>query len=255
MRARFSNDTLAHVDQPFAGALLGSGHRLGKLGNLRINVLVGDQRKAVLRNRLVKAFHLARDYRHLVHHFGLHRIGVGLLFVALAHDLADVEDRHVVLGLQQGDRPFGLDHLLHLLLDARHDVGIIDLHRVDLGLVVEQFLGHERLERLVHRVAVGGVTLLAALFGQLARIVVHLGVEDRRPAHYGYHLVEHHLPFLCKGACEQQGERHGHYTFFQHLDFVYRFICLFLSLLFHRRKPSLRQPPQPGCKAPPRDRG
>ena len=245
----------AHVDQPFARTLLGSGHRLGKLGDLRIDILVGDERQAVLRDRLVETLHLARNHRHLVDHLGLHGVGIGLLLVTLAHDLADVEDRHVVLGFELGDRAFGLDHLLHLLLDARHDVGVVDLHRVDLGLVVEQLLGHQRFERLVHRVAVGSVTLLTALFRQLARIVVHLGVEDRRSAHHGHHLVEHHLSFLRKGACEQQGERRGHHSFFQHLGFVYRFIFIRLSSVYRRRKSSPRPSPRPGRKAPPRARG
>ena len=244
---RAGDDALAHVQQPFAGALLGGGHRLGKLGDLRVDVLVGDGRQAVFRNRLVEPLDLARDHRDLAHHLALHRVGVGLLLVALAHDLADVEDRHVVLGLQRRDRTLHVDHLLHLLLDAGHDVAVVDLHGVDLRLVVEQFLGHQRFERLVHRVAVGRIALLPALLGELARIFVHLGVEDRRTAHHGHHLVEHHLSFLRKGPCEQQDERRGQHTFFQHLGFVYRFLFNYLLFSpFHRRRSSPRRSPRPG---------
>ena len=249
------DDALAHVQQPLARTLLGLLHRLGELGDLRIDVLIGDQRQAVLRDRLVEAFDLARDHRHLVDHLLLHPAGIGLLLVALAEYLAEREDRHVVLGLQFRDRALQIDHLLHLVLDARQNAALVDLHRVDLRLVVKQFLRHQPFERLVHRVAVGGVALLPALLDELPRVLVHLGVEDRRPAHHGHHLVEHHLPPLGRCACGRNEDQCRQYTFFKHarlrLVSIWSLRCP--SPPDHRRSP--RRSPRRGRKAPPRDGG
>ncbi len=111
-----------------------------------VDVLVGDERQAVFRNRVVEALDLARDHRDLADHLALHGTGVGLLLKAALHHFADVEDRHVVLGLQRGNRPLLVDHQLHLVLDAGQDLGVVDRHGVDLSLLVEQLLRHERLE-------------------------------------------------------------------------------------------------------------
>ena len=242
------DDALAHVDQTFARALLGGGHRAREAGDLRIDILLGDGRQAVLRNRLVVALHLAGDDRHLADHLVLHGVGVGLLLVALAHVLADVEDGHVVLGLEPRDGALVGDHLLQLLLHARSDLGVVDLHRVDLRLVVEQFLGHEPFERLVHRVAVGGVALLTALRRELAGVVLHLRIEDRGASHHGDHLVEQHLPLLGERPRHAKQEQRRKDRFLQH---AYRVIRSCRSPL-RRRKSSPRRSPCPGRRAPPR---
>ncbi len=207
---------LAHVEQPFARTLLGLGHRLGKLRDLRIDVLLGHRGQAVARERLVEPLDLARNDRHLVHHRALHLAGILLLLVTLAHDLANAEHGHVLLGFQQRQRPLLGDQTLQLILHGRENGPIIDLYRVDLRLVIEQLLGHQGFQRLVVRVAVGGVTLLTALLREHAGILVHLRIENRRTAHHGHHLVEHHLPFLGRDACAQQRQRHEHDTFLEH---------------------------------------
>ena len=227
MRARLSNLALpAHVDQPFARTLLGLRNRLGETGDLRIDVLLGDGRQAVLVDRLVKALDLAGNDRHLVDDRALHLLRIGLLLVALAHVFTDVEDGHVVLGLELRNGALHIDHILQLLLDGRHDAARIDLHRVDLRLVEKQFLGHKGFERLVHRVAVGGITLGTALGDELVGIFRHFGIEDRRGAHDGHHLVEHHLLFLREHPCSEQGESRPQHTFSQHFVIVYRLYSL-----------------------------
>ena len=161
MRARFSepgiarDDALAHVEQTFARTLLGLGHRLGELGDLGVDVLFGDDGQAVARKRLVVTLDLAGDDRHLAGHGALHLVGVFLLLETLPHHLTDGEDGHVLLGFEFGNRTLLLDHALHLLLDGRKDGAVVDRHGVDLPLVVEEFLRHEHLERLVARIAVG----------------------------------------------------------------------------------------------------
>ena len=74
--------------------------------------------------------------------------------------------------------------------------------------------------------------LLPALRRELMRIVGHIGVEDRRSAHHGDHLVEHHLTFLGQRSGKQQRESHGQYPFFQHLVLVscYRLASFSLSI-------------------------
>lgn len=85
----------------------------------------------------------------------------------------------------------------HPLCDAR----IADIHRIDERLIEQQLLHQQLFERFVVGIAVRSVTLLAALFHQLARIFVHLRPEDRRSADDGHHAVQHHLPLLG-GPCK-----------------------------------------------------
>ena len=240
------DDAFAHVQQTLARTLLGLRDRLGETGDLRIDILLGDGRQAVLVDRLVETLDLTRNDCDLAHDLVLHGAGVGLLLVALTHVLADVENGHVVLGFEPGNRSLGLDHVLHLLLDVRSDVAGIDLHRVDLRLIEEQFLGHQRFERLVHRIAVGGVPLRAALRRELARVIRHLGIENRGRTHDGDHLVEHHLLFLGESPRSEHGESRRHYTFFQHCVILYR-------LYFQKSSPP--RSPRRGCTAPPRGCG
>lgn len=210
-----------------------------------VDVLVADDGQTVLVGLAVETLDLARDDRHLADHFALHGRSVGLLLVTAAQILADGEDRVVHLRLDGRNRPFAGDHVLHLLLDAGHDVGLGDLHRVDERLIVEQFLHHQLFERLVHRVAVGGVALLAARFGQPPRGVLHLGEGDRRSAHDGHDLVQHHLlgPHP-EGADRQRGTTQN-----LRKSHIVKSNCSCL------RKSSPRLRPAPHRPAPPRASG
>ena len=184
---------------------------------------------------------LAGNDRYLAHDLALHGRGIRLLLIALAHVLADAENGHVVLGLELRDRPLGFDHILNLLFHMRGDVARIDLHRVDLRLVEEQFLGHQCLERLVHRITVGGISFGTALGRELPGILRHFGMEDGRRPYDGDHLVEHHLLFLRErpGPSNEQGESRPQHTFFQHysfsLSFVFSFSKIFMLPPSHAR--------------------
>ena len=235
------NDPFAHVEQALARALLGLRDRLGETGDLGVDILFGHGRQAVLVDRLVETLDLAGNDRHLAHDLALHGRGIRLLLIALAHVLANAENGHVVLGLEFGDRPLGFDHVLNLLFHMRGDVARIDLHRVDLRLVEEQFLGHQCLERLVHRVTVGGISFGTALGRELPGILRHFGMEDGRRPYDGDHLVEHHLLFLRErpGPSNEQGESRPQHTFFQHysfsLSFVFSFSKIFMLPPSHAR--------------------
>ena len=121
----------------------------------------------------------------------------------------------------------------------RGDVARIDLHRVDLRLVEEQFLGHQCLERLVHRVTVGGISFGTALGRELPGIFRHFGMEDGRRPYDGDHLVEHHLLLLRERPGNEQGESRPQHTFFQHysfsLSFVFSFSKIFMLPPSHAR--------------------
>ena len=242
------DDAFAHLQQTLARAALGLVDRLGELGDMGVDVLVADHGQAVLVGLAVESLHLAGDDRHLADHLALHSRSVGLLLVAAAQIFTDIEDRVVHLRLDGRNRPFAGDHILHLLLDAGHDVGLHDLHRVDERLIVKQLLHHQLFERLVHRVAVGGIALFAARLGQPPRGVLHFGVGDRRPAHDGHDLVQHHL----LGPHAESANRQRSTTQNPCKSHIVKSIKSNCSC---SRKFSPRLPPAPRRPAPPRANG
>ncbi len=204
------NDALAHLQQTLLGALLGLGLRGWIFHDLSIDVLFGDQRQLLFRQLLIVTLDLARGDRDTAHHLALHRTRILLLGDALTQKLAEIEDSHMLLGLQFGDRALLGDHHLQLLLDARVDVAV-KRDRIYKSLTVKQLLLHEHLQTLVHRIAIGGEPLRAPMFDELIGVILHFGVENRRSAHYRHHAIEHDLPFLRrKRTRRQQDTRRQH---------------------------------------------
>lgn len=116
-----------------------------------------------------------------------------------AQHLAVGVDRHMLLASNMPCLPPCFDEGLQIGLDASGDVARIHLHRVEKGLVVEQLLLHEGLQRLVHRLAVRREAHLAVLTCKLlGAYAVYVGVEYRRATNNGGNLVEHDLTSLLR---------------------------------------------------------
>ena len=201
------DDALAHIQQPLLGALLGLLDRRRETGDLGINVLFGDSRQTVRIGLLVVTLHLAGNHLDFPYYGTLHSLSVCLLLVTLTQHFAHVEDRHMLFGFERGDRTRIVDERLQMGFHPLCDARIADIHRIDERLIEQQLLHQQLFERFVVGIAVRSVTLLAALFHQLARIFVHLRPEDRRSADDGHHAVQHHLPLLggpCKNRQHQR---------------------------------------------------
>ena len=184
------DDTLPHVEQLFAHALLrllaggGITHYLG------IYVLFRYNGQAVPVELPVKHLHLARCYLHLGDDVAAHRLRIVHLLIFALEILPYFIIRHAHFGFECRRRTSLLGHHRQTCLHLGTDRIEVYLHRIYQSLVIQQFLHQQSFERLVHRVAVRRVPLFAPLFDKYVAGLHQFGIFDGRIAYDSHHLID-----------------------------------------------------------------